>query len=500
MKVVLTIDSYVSFNAISMRKEDPRCILALEKRFKYSNPEYYKLQSMGYGYAKVPKILRSYKRHKNGKISFSRGCLKEIKKIIKKHGHVIRVNDQRLELDPVSFDDTIILQDEQKDPVRIMLKKQQGILRGPCSSGKTVMLLKAIAIAKQPTTVIVWDTNHQKQWLKEVKKHLNVESYDIGGCGGIFKKPIARKINLCMQQSLFKKETLEYFADRTGFVAGDECFRYGARTYQQTINNFPAKYRLGVSANERRKDGKQFLIYDGFGKLICDMKDEKTGSRKIAHTYLIPTKFKSEEYEDTGNWLRLMTEMSEDKERNRFIFRVVERSLKKKKFCIIFTERRAQALLFRDMFSKKYRTGLLIGNVTKKEIRESGWPKRWKEFMFNFNAGDEFDRIKRLGEYKELDVIIATQKGDAAISIVTLDHGFVTTPTGTNIDRFNQQKGRVERDYNDVVELEQGPKPTPRMYYFWDTRNERLQKAGNAIMKKYPKTMILRLKKKKIKK
>lgn len=489
------IESHVTFDAKKLVKENPECVLALEKRFTYSNPEYYKLQSMGYKYTNTPKRLRSYKKHKNGKMSFSRGTLKTIKKILRDHGHKVRIHDNRLELPAISFDDNIVLRDEQLEPVQRMVKKQQGLVRGPCSSGKTVMLLKAISIIKQPTTVVVWNTNHQKQWKKEVEQHLNLDSDEIGGCGGIFKKPIAGKVNLCMQQSLYKKETLDFFAERTGCVAGDEVQRYGAKTYEKTINGFPAKYRLGVSANERRKDGKHFLIYDGFGEVIHEIEDRNIGSRLEAKCFLIPTKFKSEDYEAEGNWSRLITEITEDKKRNNLILKVVKRSLRREKLCLIFTERKAHALWLRDSLSE-FRTGLMIGNTTTKEIRESDWPEKWKIFMKDFDSGVEYDRVKKLGDQRKLDVIIATQKGDVGINILPIDHGFITTPTGNNKERFNQQKGRIERDHNEALELQFGKKSTPHMYYFWDTGIEKLQKAGNTVMKSYPGTGILKLKKK----
>ena len=89
--------------------------------------------------------------------------------------------------------------------------------------------------------------------------------------------------------------------------------------------------------------------------------------------------------------------------------------------------------------------------------------------------------------------------GEVGVSIKTIDHGFVTTPTGSNKERFNQQKGRIERDHDEELELQFGEKATPHMYYFWDTGIDMCQKAGNTVMKSHPGTGILRLKKKQTK-
>ncbi len=63
----------------------------------------------------------------------------------------------------------------------------------------------------------------------------------------------------------------------------------------------------------------------------------------------------------------------------------------------------------------------------------------------------------------------------------------------TNMERFNQQKGRVEREYDKKLLKKFGPKATPLVFYYWDTGIEKLQGAGNNIMKTYPGTGVLKL-------
>lgn len=429
-------------------------------------------------------------------ILFSRGGLVKIKKILRGFGHKIVIYDERLSLPLVNFHSKITLRDEQVPPVEIMLKKKQGIVRGPCSSGKTVILLEAIARIGQPTTIILWSTDLQKQWKEEILNFFDITEDEIGGCGGIFKKPRLGNINICMQQSLLNKKNLDLFTEATGFVAGDEIQRYGAKTYHNTINEFPAKIRLGISANERRRDGKQFLIYDGFGKVIYEMDDEDVGSRKPARVICVPTKFKSEDYAVDSNHPAVITEMLNNKARNKILIKIIKRSLKKKKLCLVMTERREHAMFLRFYF-KKYRTGLLIGDTSKKQLMECGWSNEWKKFITEMDNDAEFSRIKELAGKRKLDLIITTQKGFVGLSVKTIDHGFASTPTGINMELFNQQKGRVERDHDKKLKRKFGEKKTPKLFYLWDCKIEKFQKAGNRVMKKYPGSAILRLKKRK---
>lgn len=488
MKVVLTVDSAVSFDFRELEKRDRKCYQKLRKAFTYRNPDYAKQLRLGFSTDGIPQRIKSYRKHKST-ISFSRGGLHKVRKILRQRGHTVQVEDHRLSFPPVSFPSKIKLRPEQVEPVAAMLKKHQGIVRGPCSVGKTVLLLQGVAEAKQPALVIVWDTNHQKQWIKAATdpKLLNLKPHQIGGVGGVFKKPKFGLLNICMQQSLWRESNRDFFVDRVGFIGADECQRFGARTFSEVVNAFPAKYRIGVSANERRKDGKEFMIYDAFGKIINVIPDTAIGSRMKSKIFLVPTQFESDAYEWSPNWTQLLQDLANDKARNKLLLKLVQRSVDKGKVCLILTERRAHALYLKFKL-KHLRTGLLIGKIAGKAIRDADWPQAWKDYMHQYDADKEFHRVVKLGEQRKLDVIIATQKGDVGLSIKALDHLFITTPTGANTERFNQQKGRVERWHEG--------KAIPRVFYLWDVKLDRLREAGNTVMKTFSDCSILRVKQK----
>ena len=117
----------------------------------------------------IDEYLKSYTK-KKGKLVFDRGTLLKIIKHFKNYGHKVIVKDNRLTLDSVDFKSKIILRDDQKPAVKAILKYEQGIVIGPCSWGKTILMLQAIAISKQTTLIIVWSTLHQKQWIGEINK------------------------------------------------------------------------------------------------------------------------------------------------------------------------------------------------------------------------------------------------------------------------------------------------------------------------------------------
>ena len=496
MRVVLTVGARIHLDFAKLKRRDKDCAKAIRKEFTHSNSKWHMLHNKHWSTKGVPKKFYSYTKKNNMPHEISRGGISKLKKIIREHGHKVKVIDGRLSLPPVDFGSKIILRHEQKEPVVAMVDKQQGILRGPCSSGKTVMLLEAIAECRQPAIVVVWDTIHQKHWIKESKKFFHLDKDEIGGCGGMFKKPKVGLLNICMQQSLKNEKIRELYVDHIGFLGGDEIQRFAAATFQDVINDFPAKYRIGVTANERRRDGKHVLVQDTFGKVIVQIPDEDIGSRRPAKIFMIPTNYCSEEFTVSDNRPALLNEMAEDRRRNNLIKKSIKRSLKKKKFCLILTERKWQVLMLRSYFERLgFKVGILVGDTSAKEIRESRWKKSWKKFMTGFDKNVEFDRVAKLGARRKLDLTICTQKGDVGLNIRTFDHVFVTTPTGANLERFNQQKGRVERDHDKKLEKLFGRKKTPHLYYFWDTKMEKLQEAGNKVISAYANVNVLNLRK-----
>lgn len=484
MKIDLEINSNLCLNLKQLRKRDKRCAAEILDAFRKRNPKYDFASYKGWDTEGIPTHVTSYKIIKKNELHVSRGGYKKLKKILESFGHTIVKYDNRLTLPSVNFFSKIKLNPEQVKPIKKLKSKKRGCLRGPCGSGKTVMILEAIAQIKQPATVVVWSNIHQKHWLKEIKKFFAIRNCDIGGCGGIFKKPKLGIINVCMQQSLYNENTRKIFAENSGLLAGDEIQRYAAKTFQEVINDFPAKWRIGASANERRKDGLESLIYDTFGPVICEIHDSDISSRIKAKIKVIQTNYKIFNYFTLNNRTKLIQNICANKYRNAQILKDIRRSIKKGKLCLVYTERVDHALKLYFAL-EGCRRRLMIGPVSKQRLRdEKKWPKQWKDFLWDFNTSKADEKTKKLGAARKIDVIIGTQKIDVGLSIKPLEHGFITTPSATNMERFTQQKGRIERSEKN--------KKTPVLHYYWDSNVEKLEMAGYEIQDKYRKETTIK--------
>lgn len=509
MKVVITVDAYASINHKKLLKDDRRAVLKLKKLCTHINPMHIRFERMGLPTDNEPELYETFKISdcKRG-MRFTRGCLPRIKKLLKKRSHDVVVKYERVTKE-TEYNSKTKLRKDQKKAVKIILKKKQGVVRGPCSSGKSVIGLEAIAQSKQVGLVVVWEKIHQVQWIKEALRPdlMNLKIEDIGGAGGIFATKKAwtesfpdipypgnkkvGKVNICMVQSLRSEANQDIYYPICGIMIADEVQRYGAASFNGTLDKCPAKYRIGVSADEKRKDGKEFLIYDLFGKLIHIIPDDAVGSRIPARINLIPTEYDGGDYDDTSNNTELLYDMARDKKRNRLIINRTVKKVKKKKIVLIFVERRWQALYLREkLLKKKLRVKLLVGNVTKKEILEKeDWKESWKEFMLAYSADSAFFDIINSGNKKDFDVTITSRKGIAGLSIKTFDHGICTIPI--NVQDFNQMKGRVERAYDELLEKLFGKKKKPVIDCLWDTKSSKLRKKGKTILNTFSNVNVI---------
>src|SRR6185295_10926648 len=129
---------------------------------------------------------------------------------------------------------------------------EQCLIRSPTGSGKTSALIAAIAKIGLPALVIMWDSGLLEQWQERIEKELGIPPEEQGLIRG--GECRLRGITLAMQQTLnnYKPKQWDKILPVFGFVACDEVQRYAAKTFTEQVDRFPARYRVGLSADERR--------------------------------------------------------------------------------------------------------------------------------------------------------------------------------------------------------------------------------------------------------
>lgn len=318
------------------------------------------------------------------------------------------------------------------------------------NSGKTLMALAVLPKLGQRALVVVRDRNLLEQWLVRAEQDLGLRLRDIGVVAS-GKRRVGTHLTLALQQTLYSKHfDLDGFAKQFGAVVVDEVHDAAARTVGETIDVFPARVRLGFSADHTRKDRKEFLIEDLFGEVIFEVGKsqlERVGAVVPVVVRLVPTDFNADWYANSApeerDFTKLVSEMSTDESRCALVRRVIkELVLANAVPALVFTHRREHAsrLAEQELPADGIPAGLLLGS--------SG------------NA-QQFEESKSLLLSGVLKVAVGTFKAvGQGIDIPNVMAGVCATPIGANKQFFGQVRGRICR----VVP----GKRVGHLYYLWD--------------------------------
>lgn len=139
------------------------------------------------------------------------------------------------------------------------------LLKAPTGSGKSCVALNTIAELGTTALVIVDTTVLARQWVKEAKRHLEVEDDEISIMSGKNCDYEGKKIVVAVIHNLVMKDHPDEFLDYFGTVVWDEAHILGAAFFAKSKALFAAKYRIALTATPSRKDGATSLLTDHFG-------------------------------------------------------------------------------------------------------------------------------------------------------------------------------------------------------------------------------------------
>ena len=467
-RVRIVVDNRIR---ISLRHLPPEVVDAIKHDFTHVNPARAKLERLGLtggALYKEPRTIQTYELE-HAVITVPRGGMTRVRAALEQAGLARHVVDERCEGDPrlagkipphaMATDG--ILYDFQREILDQMLVVQNGFVRAPTGSGKSAGALAFAAAVNLPTCVVVHNTGLLKQWIANASdpRQLGLSPDDIGIVGGgVFR---IRPLTIAMQQSIRREDTLKRIRTVFGAVIPDELQTAAAATFAATYDQFPAKYRLGMSANERRADRKEFLIYDLFGdEPIVDVDQDDLIERGVVHdvdVMVVLTEFVAPWYEDLkhrvreaeqttkrtgqpmprdliaeriGAFDRLLNEMMVDKSRQYGIAEIVrDEVLNNGEQVLILSHRREHcARNDADVSAAGVRCGRMVGGVEDRE---------------------EFERSLRMLRDGSLSAVAGTYQAiGTGIDLPSVAVGVCTTPIAGGKDGksfYQQVRGRLCR-------------------------------------------------------
>jgi superfamily II DNA or RNA helicase len=137
------------------------------------------------------------------------------------------------------------------------------IINAKVGWGKTFTALWLARKLGQKTLVVTHTVNLRDQWITEAKTLFGM-NIGVIGSGKFDIEDHAIVVGNIQSLSKYKNEIQKEF----GTLIVDECHHVTATTFTEIVEMSYARYKIGLSGTLSRRDGKQILFQDYFGKDI----------------------------------------------------------------------------------------------------------------------------------------------------------------------------------------------------------------------------------------
>jgi hypothetical protein len=187
----------------------------------------------------------------------------------------------------VSYTTTKPLWAEQAEALQVVTDflatgPRGGLLRAPPGWGKSAWSCALIDRLRVPALVIVHKEFLLNQWRKRLVEYL--PGVQIGLAQGDTCDYRGKHVVLGMVQSLSSRRYEREFYRHFGLLLIDECHRVGAKEWSPVPGVFPTRWRVGLSATPRRKDGAENVFRYHLGQELFAAK-EKSLPFKVRFVY-----------------------------------------------------------------------------------------------------------------------------------------------------------------------------------------------------------------------
>lgn len=407
----------------------------LKKKFRalavFRNPEYYQVRAMRMNLSQIPMWIQCFEENKEFLI-LPIGCEDPLRSICKQYDINVKTFDKRSEGTKIDVNFHGDLRDKQFTAVEQILSGSNGIIHANTAFGKTVTAIAVITERKVNTLIIVDRVQLLEQWKERLSVFLNIPKKEIGNIGG-GKAKITGMIDIALCQSLVKNGEVSNEIKKYGQIIVDECHHVSAVGFEDVLKKSPARYKLGLTATLKRKDGKERIVLMQLGPVR--FKDLSKVGSDIEHRVIVretkvklPAEMKDPQIQDVYHAILL------DSMRNKMIVDDVKKALMEGKHPILLTERREHIDVFKKEFKKIENVYYLTGGLKKKEL---------------------LSILNELNELPDTEqrLIIATSKfiGEG-FDYPILDTMFLAMPVSWT-GRIKQYAGRLHREYNEKKEI-----------------------------------------------
>lgn len=412
---------------------DPDVVNYIKKTYTYDNPKYDPFKNPD-----VPEQVKSWSE-KFKTIEFDVGIL-TFDTYLQKLPQI----DERV---MVPFKMNVTLpedRDYQTRAIEVMTRYAQGVLKAPCGSGKSLMMLKIMANLGQRSILIVDEIKLILQWQQNARKFAGMGRVGIIGNGEFTLLPFT----VATIQTLYKLNKVQWHRIEKyfGCLCVDECQKTPSPTCQVVVSKFWCKYKLGCSATPKRMDGMQFLLHNCISTVKHEIKDTEL---KVEGKYVDfeVRKTYTGLYVPDNNYNEMVKFITQNNNRNELIVSKVIAN--KDKLSLILTNRILHAKTLLLMLKRKGINAVLMIGEIDAQTRE------------------------RTRHNKNIQAIIGSSVADKGLDLPRI-HAIFLTVISSNPYLLEQRVGRSRRVYEDKLRaivydfVDKGD----AVQHMWDKREE----------------------------
>ena len=385
-----------------------------------------------WGWDQMPAKIRLYTRE-DGVLSMPRGFLVDLAMGLESFGYEIDLEESRHWQKLFRAGREVELLPWQVGQVAAIRQWEQGILKAPAGSGKTVAVLAAIQRLGCSSLIIVNTKDILWQWQSRAREFLG-DDYPVGQIGdGVFEpSPYMTIATAQTLNSRFDELEADGFFDAFSFVALDECHHATAETYNKIVNRFSARYRIGVSATPD-KTGDFTLATNVLGPVVHNVPPEEVHNLQKPIVIRVPTQFTfrfrghKNRYQ-RSNYPQMIEAIIVNPERNHLILSNILAN--RGHHQLVVTKRLEHIQILKDL------------------IEDAGWD----ELLMTLTGSDSNDdRDEAVAAISDTPGVMLSTLADEALDIPRLDRIHLVFPQ-RNPGLIVQQVGRVERKHPDKLD------------------------------------------------
>lgn len=229
------------------------------------------------------------------------------------------------------------LRDYQVKPVADIMDELCGVFKAPPRSGKTVCGTY-IACAHGYKTIFMadqkdfldgfYETIEQMTNLPELEEIHEKKLFGFPKTLDDFKnfQIILITYQSLLEKSKVAKKRLKLLNKHFGTIIVDEIHASGAPTYTKILASVEQKYRYGLTATPKRKDGKNYRTTSTFGPVVAEAFVDEMVPKITVHTTSRMVRSNSK-YTGKAGWTYFNKFLAAHKERNDKIFEWIIRDL-----------------------------------------------------------------------------------------------------------------------------------------------------------------------------